>query len=339
MTCATKGRPTLKTIAELTGLAVPTVSRALSGAQDIGPATRARVRQVADDLGYVPNRAGVRLRTGRSYVISLVLPTQMDVMALNGQLISSVAGALRDTRYSLTITPYFPQDDPLDAVRTIVSTQAADAIILNQIEPQDARVAYLMDKGIPFVTHGRSEWAGRHDYYDFDNAAYAQMAVARLAGRGRRHLALLAPPERQSYARDMIAGAEQAARAHGVTLKVFRGLTSDSPAHRIETDVTCQLQAAQRAGQPVDGMIFGSASACMAAVAAAEAAGHVIGADIDLYAKEAAPFLHWFRADIMTQPEDAQAAGAFLARAAVQRIEAPQSPLMQHLERPVTLDA
>ena len=44
--------PTLKTIAQLTGLAVPTVSRALSCAQDIGLATRTRVRKVADEIGY-----------------------------------------------------------------------------------------------------------------------------------------------------------------------------------------------------------------------------------------------------------------------------------------------
>ncbi|MCW1951141.1 MAG: LacI family DNA-binding transcriptional regulator, partial [Octadecabacter sp.] len=38
----TRRAPTLKTIAGLTGLAVPTVSRALSGALDIKESTRAR---------------------------------------------------------------------------------------------------------------------------------------------------------------------------------------------------------------------------------------------------------------------------------------------------------
>ena len=52
--------PTLKTIAALSGLAVPTVSRALSDAPDIGTKTKERIRQIARDIGYVPNRAGVR---------------------------------------------------------------------------------------------------------------------------------------------------------------------------------------------------------------------------------------------------------------------------------------
>ncbi|MEM1300990.1 MAG: LacI family DNA-binding transcriptional regulator, partial [Pseudomonadota bacterium] len=55
MKCMAKKRPTLKTIAEITGFAVPTVSRALSDAPDIGAATKAKVLKVAKDLGYVPN--------------------------------------------------------------------------------------------------------------------------------------------------------------------------------------------------------------------------------------------------------------------------------------------
>ena len=45
------GRPTLKTIAYITGLGVTTVSRALNDAPDIGQATKERVRLVAEHLG------------------------------------------------------------------------------------------------------------------------------------------------------------------------------------------------------------------------------------------------------------------------------------------------
>ena len=66
-------KPTLKTISRLSGMAVPTVSRALGDAPDISLETKAKVRRIADKIGYIPNRAGVRLRTGRTYVIALVL--------------------------------------------------------------------------------------------------------------------------------------------------------------------------------------------------------------------------------------------------------------------------
>ncbi len=73
-------RPTLKTIAAATGLAVATVSRALKDAPDIGEETKRRVRAMAAELGYRPNRAGVRLRTGKTNVIALILSAEVDVM-------------------------------------------------------------------------------------------------------------------------------------------------------------------------------------------------------------------------------------------------------------------
>ena len=73
-------RPTLKTIARISGLAVATVSRALSDAPDIGRDTKDLVNRIADVIGYVPNRAGLRLRTGRTNVITLVIPAEGDVM-------------------------------------------------------------------------------------------------------------------------------------------------------------------------------------------------------------------------------------------------------------------
>ena len=72
-------KPTLKTISRISGLAVPTVSRALNDAPDIGADTKKLVRKIADEIGYVPNRAGVRLRTGRTNVISLVMSTEHDM--------------------------------------------------------------------------------------------------------------------------------------------------------------------------------------------------------------------------------------------------------------------
>ena len=47
----------------MTGLGITTVSRALKDAPDISHETKERVRLVARQIGYQPNRAGVRLRT------------------------------------------------------------------------------------------------------------------------------------------------------------------------------------------------------------------------------------------------------------------------------------
>jgi len=323
-------KPTLKTIAALTGLAVPTVSRALGDAPDISAATKQKVRQVADRIGYVPNRAGVRLRTGRTNVISLVLPADHEMMDLTARLISAIASGLRGTSYHLTITPYFPGDDRMKPVRTIVETGLADAIILNQIAPRDARVDYLLERGFPFATHGRGDRAAEHAFFDFDNAAFGGLGVSRLAAAGRRHILLIAPPRAEAYAQHMIDGASMAAQASGAALTIAPDISSDDAIDTIRAGTIAAL-----ARDPsLDGVLVGTPLAAMAAVAGLESCGRILGRDVDVLAKDAIPFLRLFRDPIMIIEEDVRKAGAFLARAARAAIADPDAPPMQMLDVP-----
>jgi LacI family transcriptional regulator len=323
-------RPTLKTIAELTGFAVQTVSRALSDAPDISARTKEQVRKVADDIGYVPNRAGVRLRTGRTNVIALVLPTDNDVLNLTSRLISAIAEGLRDTPYHLVMTPSFSDDDPMKAVRYIVQNGTADAIILNQIQPEDPRVRFLLDRGFPFVTHGRTVWSEEHPFFDYDNNAFARLAVQRLVDHGRRKLLLLAPPLSQNYAIEILTGAREEAAKLGVDLILLDGIDSDS--HRSE--IRARVAQVLRDDPHLDGLISASPNATMAAIAGLEDAGRSLGDGIDVFSKETVPILDLFRAGILKEPEDVAKAGRFLARAAVQAAARDGSPMLQDLDRP-----
>ncbi|MFO7805293.1 MAG: LacI family transcriptional regulator [Paracoccaceae bacterium] len=323
-------KPTLKTIAGLTGLAVPTISRALNDAPDIGAETKRLVRKIATEIGYVPNRAGVRLRTGRTNVIALVMSTEHDVMNHTARLISSVAGGLRDTRFHLNVTPYFPGEDPMKPVRYIVETGSADAVILNQIEPEDPRIAYLMERSFPFATHGRTNWFDKHSYYDFDNTRFGEIATQRLCDRRRKHIALLAPPMRQHYAQHMAEGVSSTCAANDVSYVRIEGITSDSPGNMIVS----QLHAFLDTHPEIDGIVVGSTSAALAVVTALEERGMTVGQEVDIFTKEAVPFIRLFRPDILSLSEAVGEAGHFLAQAAIQAIKDPSAPPMQALEVP-----
>ena len=113
-------RPTLKTLAFMTGLGVTTVSRALKDAPEIGAETRRRVQLVARQIGYRPNRAGVRLRTGKTNVISLVLNTEEQIGGFVSDMIYGISEYLAQTPYHLIVTPYSRTNDPLEPVRYVV---------------------------------------------------------------------------------------------------------------------------------------------------------------------------------------------------------------------------
>ena len=323
-------RPTLKTIARMTGLAVASVSRALSDAPDIGADTKVRVREAARVVGYRPNRAGVRLRTGKTKVIALAHATDHDFVNHVARLTSAIARELRDTGYHLIITPYFPDEDPMTPVRYVVETGAADGVILNETQPQDPRVEYLLSHGVAVATHGRTATSGRHPSFDFDNAAFARLAVERVAARGRHRMLLVQPPGHMSYARHIRVGALAAGAERGVAVEMLETATSHDRALAIEAALATRLGQ----GTPPDAILCASTAAGMAAVAAAEAAGLVIGHDVDIVGKEALPFLSRLRRELLVVPEDVGRAGRFLARALVAAIKDPKAPPQEGLDVP-----
>lgn len=327
------GRPTLKTIAAATGLATATVSRALNDAPDIGEETKRRVRETAAQLGYRPNRAGVRLRTGKTNVIAVTLSTVSD-MSNPSQLIYSIADALRGTAYHLVVMPFFADQDPMDPIRYIVETGSADGIVLNQTQVDDRRVRYLSERGFPFVTHGRTDMGIDHPYFDFDNEAYARIAVRALHARGRKRLLLVRPPTDHSYSVHMTNGFVGEADALGLPHEMMEAITSDTPADEIEAALFARMSGTPQ----IDGILTGSPSAAVASVAGAEKAGKIIGRDFDIVSKEANSFLHRFRKEIIVVKEDVGRAGLFLSRALMAAIERRAPERGQFLDRPDHVD-
>ncbi|NMG40837.1 substrate-binding domain-containing protein [Chelativorans sp. ZYF759] len=304
------GQPTLKTIAFMTGLGVTTVSRALKDASDISLDTRRRVQLVARQIGYRPNRAGVRLRTGKTNVISLVLDTDEQLMGFVSDIISGISGHLAATPYHLIVTPYSRKSDPMDPIRYVVETHSADGIILSRTEPEDARVRYLAERNFPFATHGRTSGSIAHAYHDFDNEAFARLAVDRLTALGRRRIALLAPPTRLTYHQHMLRGFRQGLAESPAREIPFTEASIDQP---IEAIRDAARSLAKRDERP-DGFICASAASALALVAGVEEAGLVIGKDFDVVSKQSANILPLFRREIQVVNEDFRKAGDELAR-------------------------
>jgi LacI family transcriptional regulator len=327
-------RPTLKTIAAATGFAIATVSRALKDAPDIGEDTKRLVRETAEQLGYRPNRAGVRLRTGKTNVIALVLSTETDIMNHTSRLIYSIANALRGTAYHLVVTPYFPDQDPMEPIRYIVETESADGIILNQTKEDDPRVRYMHDHGFPFAAHGRTEMGIDHAFFDFDNEAYGRLAARSFAERSRKRLLLVPPPRAHMYARHMTFGFSDEAALLGLPFEVSQNVTSDSGGEAVENAIAERFAKPN----PPDGILVGSTTAAMAAIAGAEQSGRILGQDFDVVAKEAIAVLRRFRRDVLIVREDVGRAGEFLARALVAEIDKRDWTERQGLEVPVKVE-
>jgi len=65
-------RPTLRDVSEAANVSVFTVSRAMNGGTGVSETTRAHVRQIAADLGYIPNQLARGLKGGATRTVGVL---------------------------------------------------------------------------------------------------------------------------------------------------------------------------------------------------------------------------------------------------------------------------
>src|ERR1051325_491797 len=68
----------LKDIAQRAGVSVMTVSKALRDAHDVSESTKAKIKVLAEQMGYVPDSSAQGLRTRTTKLFGLVIPAITD---------------------------------------------------------------------------------------------------------------------------------------------------------------------------------------------------------------------------------------------------------------------
>jgi LacI family transcriptional regulator, galactose operon repressor len=324
-------KPTLKTISEITGLGITTVSRALKDGPELSLETRARVQAVASEIGYRPDRAGVRLRTGRTFVIGLILDQAVSVAEFERRIILGVSRVLHNTSYHLVVKPQHHLEDPMDPIRYFVESRAADGLIFTHTRPHDPRVAYLLERNFPFVTHGQTDLELAHPFYDFDNRDFAYQAARRMARSGRRRLTLIAPPKIMTCHRHAVDGFRKGVRETGVEALVTEQVHIDETAENFRrAGVTLA-----RSPLPPDGIVCASEMGCVALMAGLREGGVRVGRDVDVIAKATSELLDHLDPAIDSFYEDLTFAGEELGRLMLRRIAGAPLAELQTLAQPV----
>ena len=189
----------LEEIAEQAGVAVSTVSRALSDHPDISPKTAARIRFVADDMGYVPlppsgrgRPRKARASSRRTHAVAFFIPdTDSQAMAtpLSAALAHGIESALFDHENSMLLTHFRP-----DAGLPIcIEKRQIDGLILRGGQP-DKRLEKLVSR-FPAVWIFEPSAVVTCDVVMPDNEAIGQIASDHLLGQKYAALAIVSPAE------------------------------------------------------------------------------------------------------------------------------------------------
>lgn len=322
--------PTLKTIAELTGLSLSTVSLSLRDGTRLRKETRDKIAAAAQEVGYVPNRAGVRLRTGQTNVLTLIQSPAKNTIDYTRQMIEGIGAHLNDTRFHLNVIPELDPETPEASVRYVLQNRTADGLILTHTTARDPRVQILTDAGFPFVCHGRTEFYTPHAYHDFHVEQFVELAVQRLHDKGRRRFLLVAEDDgTTNFAK--ISGAFHRAVAH-------RGGVGQVAT---DTGILVSPDTARAFGQSLaarperfDGIISNNELATLALMGGMADEGLRLGHDYELICRQTTDILPLLYPRIDTLEEDLVATGRELARLLIARVTGAPVETLQTLHAP-----
>ena len=208
----------MKDIALKVGVSQATVSQVLAGRVSefrISSATAARVRRVAQELGYRPSALARSFKNHRAYSVCLA------VGDLTNPFWAGLAmGAQQEVEahgYTLVITDTGDTEDKERLVVDMVYEKRVDGAILAPSDRQSRHLAALATDNLPLVFVDRTIDGVDVPSVVTNNAAGMRLAVDHLVQRGHREIAYLSGPTEKSTFRDRLLGYQQAMAAHGLS--------------------------------------------------------------------------------------------------------------------------
>lgn len=206
----------LKDIAEILGVSVTTVSKALKDYPDISKETKQHVKILAEKLNYKPSALAVNFRNKESRIIGVIIPEIVHHFFSN--VINGIISEAEKKGY-LVITLQSSEKFAMEEKNIeLLIDQRVDGIIMSLSNETDTfeHLKKLKDKDIPLVlidkVTDRIECS--KVFIDDENAAF--MAVDYLIKTGCRKILHLNGPLIPKSTTDRLSGYKKALEAHGI---------------------------------------------------------------------------------------------------------------------------
>lgn len=190
--------PNIKEIAKRANVSIATVSRALSGQNNVREETKKHILKIARQLNYNPNLLARNFVKGQSNIIGLILPDISD------EFFSEIIKSIDDTSF---ISGYFTmvisshKNRSLgESINTMMNSGIAGGFILLVPFMNSEIEKALKSERVPFVIISGDAKLGNYDIITIDNYNAAYNVVNFLAERGYKKIAHVAGPDENNDA-------------------------------------------------------------------------------------------------------------------------------------------
>lgn len=324
---------TLKEIAARCGCSVATVSKALNGMPDISAETAQKIRDIALEMGYVPNAAARTLKTNRSHTIGLMLFLRGESVWLHDHFSRVAAGIHEELEAAgYDATPVTCTDAHLTGhYLEYCQHRGYDGVIVMSGTFHEEGLQELIDSSLPLVT---IDYAfAHHSAILTDHTQGMRDLVRHIYQKGHRRIAYIYGVE-GAVANTRLSGFRRACEELGLTIPVeyVRPAVYRDP--ETSAGVTRELMALP---QPPTCILYPDDYACVGGVNALTEMGLRIPEDVSVAGYDGIPLSRLLRPKLTTILQDGKDAGRHAGRELLRTIRSPHGFVPQHIVLPCTL--
>ena len=204
----------LKDIAQIVGVSVMTVSKAMRDEPDVSAATKARIKKVAFDLGYVPDSSAQGLRTKTTKLFGLVIPSTTN--PIFARVVFAIEERAHELGYDLLLCHTYNKAEREDACLRRLLSRRVDGLFIAPVYrfAAEARIyREILARSVPTILLGApAPFCKTFPAIEIEELVASYNATQHLIGLGHKKIAYFTGPPAAPWAHERFEGYRRALR-------------------------------------------------------------------------------------------------------------------------------
>ena len=172
----------IKDVAKKAGVSISTVSKALNDKSSVSSSTIERIKQTAEDMGYVPNSRARVFATKETKQIVFVADIPKDTAFYNPHIFEIIMGlqhSVSKRGYSL-IVESVEKKEALEYISNLYKKNMADALVVHASIITKRLESLIVKSNLPHLIIGQPDYQSTLSWIDTDNTLSGAIAIRHL---------------------------------------------------------------------------------------------------------------------------------------------------------------
>ena len=172
----------IKDVAKKAGVSISTVSKALNDKSSVSSSTIERIKQTAEDMGYVPNSRARVFATKETKQIVFIADIPKDTAFYNPHVFEIIMGlqhSVSKSGYSL-IVESVEKKEALEYISSLYKKNMADALVVHASIITKRLESLIVKSNLPHLIIGQPDYQSTLSWIDTDNTLSGAIAIRHL---------------------------------------------------------------------------------------------------------------------------------------------------------------